>query len=232
MMKRITRTVSCVLVAGIVVVAAACDDDETGLTGLDGDARVQVLLTDAPTDSLSEATVWISRAYLQAGAGPDGPGIDLFNAEDEGVDAKEFDLLDLQNDITAELTDASDIESGTYQQLRLVVDSARVTLAEVDTDGDDTPDTQLTFQDGSESKLLFVPSGMQSGIKVQLDAPIDADADELTIVVVDFDVNDSFVFQASPQAGIRDVLFTPVLHERGRTEESGDGGDGGTGGGA
>lgn len=231
MMKRIARTVSCVLVAGIVVVAAACDD-EAGLTGLDGDARVQVLLTDAPTDSLSEATVWISRAYLQPTDDSEAERHDLFNAEDEGVDAKEFDLLDLQNDITAELTDASSVESGTYQQLRLVVDSARVSLAEVDTDGDGTPDTQLTFQDGSESMLLFVPSGMQSGIQVQLDAPIDADAGELTIVVVDFDVNDSFVFQASPETGIRDVLFTPVLHERGRTEESVDGGDGGTGGGA
>ena len=39
----------------------------------------------------------------------------------------------------------------------MVVDSATVTLA----DG-------VTFQDGSSTDTLFVPSGMQSGIKVQL----------------------------------------------------------------
>jgi hypothetical protein len=61
---------------------------------------------------------------------------------------------------------------------------------------------------------------MQSGIKVQLSAPLEAEAGELTIVVVDFDVDRNFVLQGNPDtpAGLKDVLFTPLLHEERREE--------------
>ena len=43
----------------------------------------------------------------------------------------------------------------------------------------------------------------------------------MTIVVVDFDANESFVIQGDPESpdGIKSILFTPVLRELSRTAE-------------
>jgi hypothetical protein len=61
---------------------------------------------------------------------------------------------------------------------------------------------------------------MQSGIKVRLDDPIVTEDGTLTIVVVDFDVDENFVLQGNPgtPAGIHDVSFTPSVHEKRRDE--------------
>jgi hypothetical protein len=177
----------------------ACD-----ATGPEGDARVQIQLTDAPADHIESARVWISRVYLQGGdddgEGEDGPPgrVDLFN---DPENPREYDLLDLQNGIVADLTDPVDVESGTYAQLRLVVDSAHIALV-----------AGLTFANGDAETTLFVPSGSQSGIKVQLMEPIEATADDLTIVLVDFDVDQNFVFQG-PMDAPTGVLFTPTLKQ-------------------
>lgn len=190
-----------------VLGATACDS-----TGPEGDARVQVQLTDAPADHIESADVWISRVYLQGGDddGEDAEDsasgrVDLFNDPDN---PREYDLLDLQNGVVADLTDPIAVESGTYGQLRLVVDSARIRLAE-----------GFTFADGESEMTLFVPSGSQSGIKVQLIEPIDATADDLTIVLVDFDVEQNFVFQG-PEDAPTGVLFTPTLKQIEPVDES------------
>jgi hypothetical protein len=92
----------------------------------------------------------------------------------------------------------------------LVVSEATVTLI----DG-------LEFRDGGVARTLHVPSGMQSGIKVHLNSPLEVAEGTLTTLTVDFDVNSNFVIQGNPEtpAGIQGVLFTPVLKEKGRTEE-------------
>jgi hypothetical protein len=71
------------------------------------------------------------------------------------------------------------------------------------------------------TKALKVPSGAQSGIKVHLNTPLEVVAETLTTVTVDFEVDSNFVIQGNPDtpAGIHGVLFTPVLKEKGRTEE-------------
>jgi hypothetical protein len=188
---------------GIVVLAAllaACNSSD-GVTAA-GNSHVRVLLTDAPSDLIASANVTISRVYLVGG---DGGFVDVMPASDPPVT---YDLLDLRNGVEALLADRP-VPAGTYGQLRLVVAEADVTLV----DG-------VTFEDGTSSRTLFVPSGMQSGIKVQLAAPIDADPGEITIVVVDFDVDRNFVLQGSDTtpAEIQDIQFTPLLHEERREE--------------
>ena len=184
---------SLVLTAGSV----GCDHSD-GVMGV-GNSQVRVMLTDAPADQIASAKVTISRVYV---VGDNDAQVDLRLATDTPLS---FELLDLRNGLTALLADHA-VPAGTYNQLRLVVESAEVTLV----DG-------VTFSDGSSTKSLTVPSGMQSGIKVQLASPIDADAGELTIVTVDFDVEDNFVLQG-PADAPNGVIFTPVLHEKGRTE--------------
>jgi hypothetical protein len=146
--------------------------------------------------------VTISRVYLVGN--DDGP-VDLMAESDPPLT---FDLLDLRNGVEAFLADHA-VPAGTYEQLRLVVEDADVTLV----DG-------LTFSDGSSTRTLFVPSGMQSGIKVLLASPLEADAGQITIVVVDFDVDQNFVLRgnATPPTQIDDILFTPVLQEKRREE--------------
>jgi hypothetical protein len=185
----------------------ACQD---GPTEADGMARVQILLTDAPSDYLETAEVWISRVVLVPGEDDsvEGSGfVDLYN---DPAAPQWFDLLTLRDGITAELSEVVEVPEGRYAQLRLVVDSARVTLR----DG-------YTFRDGSVTRPLFVPSGSQSGIKVQLADPLEAEEGGVTILTVDFDVDRNFVMQGNPDtpAGIQGILFTPVLQEKGRTAE-------------
>jgi len=196
--------------AASLILAASCGSDP--VRSGDGNGRVQILLTDAPADYIETAEVWISRVYLLPGeADPqNGPGfVDLFN---DPANPRWYDLLTLRDGVTADLTDPVEVPAGSYAQLRMIVDSARVTLLD-----------PWTFRDGTRTRSLFVPSGAQSGIKVQLAEPVETEGEALTIVTVDFDVDRNFVFQGNPAtpAGLQGILFTPVLHEKGRVVEDG-----------
>ena len=201
---RITRGTLALMLVGAL---AACD------SGTEPElSMVKIQLTDAPTDVIASAEVWISHVYLQGGGGAEPESVegetsdsevgrvDLFNDPENPL---HMDLLALQDGVTADLTDAIVVNAGRYQGLRLVVDSARVTLIE-----------GVTFEDGTGTATLFVPSGSQSGIKVKLDHILDAQAGETTTVLVDFDVAASFVVQQSQATGlIRSVMLKPVLKE-------------------
>ena len=148
-------------------------------------AQVKLYLKDAPSDQIASAQVWISRAYLVPG------GFTITSTP------QQFDLLTLQNGVTA-LLGSNAIPVGDYAQLRLVVDSAKVSLV----DG-------ATFADGSSSRTLKVPSGAESGIKVVFPGRVHIDPAGADIVV-DFPVAENFVFQG-PAAKPHGVLFTPTL---------------------
>lgn len=190
-----------------VVALAGCGD----ALGVDGRAHVKVLLTDAPSDYIGEALVDIGLVELL----PAGDG-DRVTLSEDGTDGP-VNLLDLQGAATTALADA-EIEAGSYREIRLIVESARVTLA----DG-------YEFRDGSTEAGLTVPSGAQSGIKLKLrqasgeDPGPDPDAEEPDeagveisgerVLVLDFDVGRSFRIQGNPMtpAGISGVHFQPTL---------------------
>lgn len=186
------------LAAAVAATAAGCDDT----TGTGGDATIRVLLTDAPADYIATAEVDIGAIEI---IGEDHGIITLSTDGTDGL----VNLLDLQNAATQTLASA-DIEPGMYHQIRLIVEEARVTLKE-----------GYTFADGSSEKPLFVPSGAQTGIKLNLggaDGEGDAEggiviASGETVLVLDFDVNQSFVMQGNPEspAGIKGILFTPAI---------------------
>jgi hypothetical protein len=187
---------------------AACDSASPVDDAAAGDARVQILLTDAPADYIEEAWVWISRVYLIPGEEDpeEGPAfVDLFNDPEAPL---AYDLLTLRDGVVADLTGEVELPAGTYRQLRMIVADAEVTLA----DG-------YTFDNGETSRKLFIPSGAQSGIKVNLAEPITTEAGTVDVILVDFDVNQNFVLQGNPDtpAGLRGVLFTPMLRELSRS---------------
>jgi hypothetical protein len=194
--KNTIATAMLLLAAGL----GACSDS----VGVNGTARVQVLLTDAPIDYIAEAWVDIGAVVLvPAGDNDDG----LITLSEDGTNGP-VNLLELQNAATQILADA-EIEAATYAQLRLIVESASVTLTE-----------GYEFNGGGTEMDLFVPSGAQTGIKLILRAG-EGDEDEDgaleisgdMVLVVDFDVSQSFVIQGSPDtpAGIFGVLFKPTI---------------------
>lgn len=188
------------LAAVALVGASACDDIEDA-TGT-GDTTLHVLLTDAPGDYIAAA--WVDIGAVQLVSAEDEPIITLTTDGTDGL----INLLDLQDAATETLAEA-DIEPGFYRQIRLIVEDARVELA-----------AGYAFPDGSTERDLFVPSGAQTGIKLNLgvgagqeDGPgIEIDPGEITLVL-DFDVSRSFVLQGNPEtpAGIMGVLFKPTL---------------------
>jgi hypothetical protein len=161
---------------------AACNNEGPQL------GQMSVRLTDAPNPGIASAMVWVSRVSLVGGGAP----VDI------STTPTQYDLLSLQGGVTAALGSAL-IPVGDYEQLRLVVDSARITLA-----------GSATFSDGSNTRTLKVPSGMQSGIKVNFSGPVHV-APGQTVLVVDFDASRSFVFTGSG-ASPNGALFKPVLH--------------------
>ena len=147
-----------------------------------------VRLADAPGEEVESAVIWVSRVSV---VGEDG-GIHVISN-----DTATYDLLALQGGVTAGLGSA-EIPVGTYNQLRLLVDSAQVTLK-----------APVTFTSGSSTASLKVPSGSTSGLKVNLDNVSVVPGE--TVLLVDFDVSRSFVFQGPP-GGPKSASFKPVIH--------------------
>lgn len=173
-------------ITALLVLTAACDSDDP-LGGNGGDARVTILLTDAPGDVLS-AVVTISAIYLQGSDDEDGEG-GRVHLLDEPVTT---DLLTLADDVLL-LVDEEAIESGHYGQLRFVIDGAYIEVeTETGTAVYSTPDYDEAPEqvDGT----LMCPSCAQSGLKVNFTGGLDID-DEATLLI-DFDVADSFGHQA------------------------------------
>lgn len=209
-MKNVLRAV-----AGIALLSvAACTSDGVGPSGsglvevqLSGGVAQPSLSQDgismAPpgSENIASATIEIGAVELVTACG-DGDGDCEFVTVTDSAGA--FDLMDFQNGLNASLGIAT-VPAGTYTQIRLHVLSASVTLV----DG-------VTFPDGASTADLIVPSGAQSGIKINLSD--DDDEPGLTVgegefvVLLELDVSRNFVLTGPPGSPLR-CLFTPVVRQ-------------------
>jgi len=189
----------------LAVLVSACSQVDNSISG-NGDSAVRIFLTDAPSDYIASAEVTISSVRLVPDDEDTG-WVELLDAEESPMT---FDLLELQDGVNALLAEKL-VPAGTYSQLRLLVEDATVTLI----DG-------YEFEDGTVTQTLLVPSGTQTGIKVHTNGVIEAEEGLVTVMVIDFDVDQSFVINGDPEtpAGINRILFTPELVEVSRTEQS------------
>lgn len=153
----------------LAVAAVGCDSDPAA----NDTARVSVQLTDAPGD-LASASVEIVEVYLQSGAddGPEDGRVSLFSG------SRTFDLLDLQNGVTEELSDVV-VPAGSYSQLRLVVGEATITTG-----------SGATYS--TADNTLQCPSCAQSGFKIKLPGGTVDLENDAQILLIDFDVAQSF----------------------------------------
>ena len=95
---------------------------------------------------------------------------------------------------------------GTYDQARLIVDAGTVVLTnEAEVMNGYTFSTAL-------GNMKF-PSASQSGIKVNIDPPVEVLTQLSADLTLDFDLTKSFVFNGPPthNPGVKRVLFTPVI---------------------
>ncbi len=178
-MKTLRHRLALVLGLMLLLLAATGCDSAEPASETRQESHIRVLLTDALADEIVEAHVIIERLELI------GQGERVTLLADE---AQPFDLLTLQDGVTAPLADL-DIPDGTYTQLRVIVNEAASVL----------------FEDGTV-ETLKVPSGSQSGIKIPLPAlELNEDVVEVTL---DFDVSQSFVKRGNSGKG---YIFKPVL---------------------
>ena len=180
--------------------------DKAGTTGT---GRLQVALTDAPGDGIQAAVIAISEIYLM---GENGRVV----ISDRPMT---IDLVSLSNS-SETIVDAV-VPAGHYSELRFVVDGAYVEMQEADglavyaTPG---------FEDEAGGVIageLKTPSWGASGLKIKLrDDGLDVGSDQ-KILLVDFDVAESFrtdtgngAVVMSPVVFAQDILLTTSLEVR------------------
>ena len=155
---------------------AACDG------GVSDTTQLTIRLKDAPGD-IHTAMVTISEVSL-AGSG----GVVLRD------DPVTVDLLTLAN-TTMDLVADATVPSGTYSQLRFVITGAYIEVENEDGSTSiyaSSPDYEGLPDGATVAGALQMPSFGQSGLKVNLaDGALDLEGDE-KILLVDFDVSQSF----------------------------------------
>lgn len=169
-----------------LVLLAGCGDDP-------GTGRLHLVLGDAPFpfDMVAGAQITVDLVQVRVDAEQDDQSGWMTLPDGGGV----YDLLELQNGITAELADV-ELPAGRVDQIRLVVSRGRITLTD------------------ARVFVLNVPSGGSSGLKVFPEPPIQIAKDALVEVLLDVDVSRSFQSIPSAPGKVDDITgfhFQPVL---------------------
>lgn len=159
---------------------AGCDSAGSG----DGPS-FRLRMTDFPFDQADSAMVTVRRIELRSG--DEGAPFVLYAGPE--ID---FNLLDFQDGRDTTLGIANLTTSG-YDQVRIIV----------------APDARVVMNDGTVFPLM-VPSGAQTGIKINLPEVAASDGVESVDLLVDFDVERSFVTLGPPSAP-HGFIFRPVL---------------------
>lgn len=173
------RKIPFALLLAVSVIFMGCDSG----TNADADmGTMEVLLHDAPAD-YDEVNVLIESVEVNNSENEEG-WVEINNPQ------QSYDLLELTNGAT-EVLGSADLPVGTYEQIRLVLSS----------------DGHSVVIDGEEHNM-FVPSGGQTGIKLNVNAEIEPDI--TYTLLLDFDAARSVVVRGDQQSG-EDYLLKPVI---------------------
>jgi hypothetical protein len=188
------RALSRAALAAAVLTVGCGDGQSPG-----GTSRLSILLTDAPGDIL-EAVVTLEAVQL---VGDDGV---LTLTES----ATTVDLLTLA-DATADLVTDATVPSGTYTQLRFIVSGAYIAVENDDGSSSlyaSSPDYAGLPAGAGVTGQLQMPSLSQTGIKVTLADDALTLTGDAKVLLVDFDVEQSFG-QLAGQSGL--WVMHPVI---------------------
>ena len=181
------RILSALMVAAAAV---ACSDS-------DGSGKLTVQLTDAPFPfaEVSAVNIFVVRIDARTADATTAQAADASTMSGWTTIAtpnRVINLLSLQGGVTTNLG-TSELSTGTYNAFRLVIDPAQ---------------SGVTLKSGAAVATDF-PSAAQSGIKINLDQPIEVTEDS-SVMILDFDVGKSFVMKGNSisQNGLG---FKPVI---------------------
>lgn len=187
---KVSRRLFAALALGTLAVAACSDSSGTG-TGL-----LTVRLTDAPFpfSDVSRVDVFVVRVDARKAEPTDA------QAENESDNSgwttvatpnALVNLLALSDGQTTNLG-AATLATGTYNGFRLIIDPSK---------------SSMTLKDGTQPAIMF-PSAGHSGIKVNLDQPIQL-TENGSVMTLDFDVGRSFVMRGNNARN--GFIFKPVI---------------------
>jgi hypothetical protein len=147
-------------------------------------ARISLRLTDAPVEDIAKVVITLLSIELNSNTLEKSLSITFDTA-------KTVDLLSLQGLHTETLLSSLEIPAGDYHEIRLIIDDSPLS-------------TYIELSDGSIHDLK-VPSGSESGLKI--DGLWSIDADQTAAYTIDFDLLKSVV-----KAGASGkYLLKPVL---------------------
>lgn len=174
----------------IAVGAAACSDS-------DGSGKLTVQMTDAPFpySEVSAVNVYVVRIDARTGAATDAEATNASNTSGWTTIAtpnRVVNLMSLQGGVTTNLG-TTELSTGSYNAFRLVIDPAQ---------------SGVTLKSGAAVTTSF-PSAAQSGIKINLDQPIEVTEDS-SVMILDFDIGKSFVMKGNSIAQ-NGLNFKPVI---------------------
>lgn len=175
-----------IIVILAVFFVEGCSDsgnDPTNETG-----TVLLKLTDAPfpIDLAARAEVTIDQITVKSQGDTNGDSLIVLSS----VTAT-YNLLELRNGVTETLTEV-DIPAGIYNQIRLHVVEAEIEL----TDG--------------QIFVLNIPSGLQTGIKINIHPFLQIAGGTTNEILLDFDLEKSFVMRGN-RNNINGFNFKPVI---------------------
>lgn len=170
------------LIFAVAVFFTACDNSGTGSDGSMGTMTVE--MTDAPIDSADAVNVFIERVEVNNAENEDEGWIVLNEPQ------QSYNLLELTNGAT-EVIGSSELEPGVYNQIRLILSEGGHSV-EVDGNVHD----------------MKVPSGPQTGIKLNINAEIESDFEY--VLLLDFDASRSVVAAGQPGNAVK-YLLKPVI---------------------
>lgn len=176
-MKRLQLLTLSLFALAFGLVSTGCGNGQSGVT---------IKLTDAPGD-FKAAVVTISQVYLQG----EGGRVVLRN------EAITTNLVTLAND-TQDIVKDAIVPEGKYSELRFVISGAYIEVEQEDGSSRfyATSNDYAGLPEGATaSGILQTPSFSASGVKVKFDGDVEV-AGEQKVILVDFDVSQSFGRQA------------------------------------
>ncbi len=196
-----------------LLVAAGGGAGDGAPTGTGSVGRLTVQLTDAPFpyDSVRSVDVFVVRADAKQEEADSAEAAGRVGDDDKGAGGwvtiaepkAKIELTSLRDGVTAALGTAT-IPAGTYRAFRLVIDPAQ---------------SSVTLRDGTvltsaSSPGISFPSAGRSGIKIKLARPVTvpaaAEGGAAPALLIDFDLNESFVVRGSSLAR-NGLLFKPGI---------------------
>jgi len=175
-MEKLIKYISSFAALLLLLFAAGCSTNSDSGTG-----TLEVKMHDAPV-AFDEVNIFIERVEINKEDSEEG-----WIVVNEPMQS--YNILDLVNG-EFEVLGITDLETGFYQQFRLIV----------------SRDNNSVVIDG-ETHDLFVPSGEQTGVKLNINAEIEEDI--RYVLLLDFDAQRSVV--EAGQAGSLSFLLQPVI---------------------